>query len=588
MAAPFQRSASLAVALQLGILLLFLSSIVIGDDVSRASPDNESATCGNDFRLVKVKRWVDGVEKEAIGGLTADFGSVLPAHAEEGHRFSAVFADPLNGCSLSSSNFKPDHEFISGQMVQLDTVYGTGHSILSAIYQLKYLDEAEFSMKGSRFVSGSIALTVRGDCIFTTKAKVAQAGEAAALIVINDEEGLVQMSCGNDTTLNITIPVITISKSGGEELKKSMANGGKVELLLYSPDRPILDYSVIFLWLMAVGTVVFASLWSEITGSKQTDVQYNELSPQDSGSAADKDDEEKEILHISAKSAIVFVITASTFLLLLYFFMSAWFIWLLIILFCIGGIEGMHNCIVSLVLSKFRGSEQKRMNLPLLGEVSIFSLAVLIFCVLFAVAWAATRMESYSWIGQDILGICMMITVLQLAQLPNIKVATVLLCCAFVYDIFWVFLSPFIFQDSVMIAVAEGDKSGGESIPMLLRVPRIADPYYGYNMIGFGDILFPGLLVSFAFRFDKANEKGILNGYFLWLSIGYGVGLLFTYLALYLMDGHGQPALLYLVPCTLGTCVLLGWIRGETKLMWNYDTDDTRESDEQLVSGEEA
>ena len=38
-------------------------------------------------------------------------------------------------------------------------------------------------------VSGSIALTVRGDCIFTTKAKVAQAGEAAALIVINDEEG---------------------------------------------------------------------------------------------------------------------------------------------------------------------------------------------------------------------------------------------------------------------------------------------------------------------------------------------------------------------------------------------------------------
>jgi hypothetical protein len=29
-------------------------------------------------------------------------------------------------------------------------------------------------------------------------------------------------------------------------------------------------------------------------------------------------------------------------------------------------------------------------------------------------------------------------------------------------------------------------------------------------------------------------------------------GLFFTYLALYLMDGHGQPALLYLVPCTLG------------------------------------
>lgn len=29
-------------------------------------------------------------------------------------------------------------------------------------------------------------------------------------------------------------------------------------------------------------------------------------------------------------------------------------------------------------------------------------------------------------------------------------------------------------------------------------------------------------------------------------------GLLFTYLGMYLMNGHGQPALLYLVPCTLG------------------------------------
>ncbi|MCI29197.1 signal peptide peptidase-like 5-like, partial [Trifolium medium] len=50
------------------------------------------------------------------------------------------------------------------------------------------------------------------------------------------------------------------------------------------------------------------------------------------------------------------------------------------------------------------------------------------------------------------MGICLIITVLQLAQLPNIKVATVLLSCAFAYDIFWVFISPLIFHESVMIA----------------------------------------------------------------------------------------------------------------------------------------
>lgn len=52
-----------------------------------------------------------------------------------------------------------------------------------------------------------------------------------------------------------------------------------VELLLYSPNRPILDYSVIFLWLMAVGTIVTASLWAEFTGTEQCDERYNELSP---------------------------------------------------------------------------------------------------------------------------------------------------------------------------------------------------------------------------------------------------------------------------------------------------------------------
>ncbi|MQL68895.1 hypothetical protein Taro_001192 [Colocasia esculenta] len=36
------------------------------------------------------------------------------------------------------------------------------------------------------------------------------------------------------------------------------------------------------------------------------------------------------------------------------------------------------------------------------------------------------------------------------------------------------------------------------------------------------------------------------------------------------MDGHGQPALLYLVPCTLGLVVVLSAVRGELKDLWNY------------------
>lgn len=52
-----------------------------------------------------------------------------------------------------------------------------------------------------------------------------------------------------------------------------------VELLLYAPKSPVVDYAVAFLWLMSVGTVFIAAVWSHVTGPKKNDEQYNELSP---------------------------------------------------------------------------------------------------------------------------------------------------------------------------------------------------------------------------------------------------------------------------------------------------------------------
>lgn len=510
------------------LLLLFLVFAAGSDDAKRdddRAPKSES--CNNPFQLVKVENWIDGEQGQVYNGVTARFGSLLPDKPQNSPKMPAIFPNPADCCSNSTSK-----------------------------------------------ISGSMALCVRGGCDFTTKAEFAQSGGATGMLVINDAEDLFEMVCSNTSEANISIPVVMITKSSGEGLNKSLTSGRKVEILLYAPPRPLVDFSVAFLWLMSVGTIVCASLWSDLTTPEKSDERYNELCPKESSNAETvKDDFDKEIVDIDSKGAVIFVIAASTFLVLLFFFMSSWFVWVLIVLFCIGGIEGMHNCIVSLSLRKCQNFGQKTVSLPLFGEISIFSLVVLLFCVAFAIFWAATRRESYSWIGQDILGICLMITVLQLARLPNIKVATVLLCCAFVYDIFWVFISPVIFHESVMITVARGDKAGGEAIPMLLRFPRLFDPWGGYDMIGFGDILFPGLLVSFAHRFDKDNRRGAVNGYFLWLVIGYGIGLVFTYLGLYLMNGNGQPALLYLVPCTLGVTVILGWIRGELKTLWNYGTD---------------
>lgn len=486
---------------------------------------------------VKVKNWLNGVESPEIVGISARFGATLPRYLSEAVKGPAVLTNPVTSCGKLP--FK---------------------------------------------LYNSIALATRGDCDFTNKAKFAQFADAAGLMVINHDEELDEMACtGNESAISITIPVIMIPKSSGDSIRESLANGGRMNILLYSPIRPVVDYSAAFLWLMAVATVICASFWSDIVSYHQIDERYNQLTRKDqpSSSANIKNATEKEIIEISTMGAIIFIVGASIFLMLMYFFMSKWFIKVLIIIFCIGSSQGMQFVIMSLISRMFRGCGRITVQLPLFGEVTILSIILFPFCAAFSIVWATHQQSTYAWIGQDILGICLMIAVLQTAQLPNIKVASALLVSAFLYDIFWVFLSPFIFKESVMIAVARGENSGGDAIPMLLRIPRFFDPWGGYDMIGFGDIIFPGLLVSFSFRFDKENKKGKLNGYFFWISFGYAFGLFLTYLGLYLMNGHGQPALLYLVPCTLGLTVILGCTRGELGLLWNNQNPKSSDSSPQ-------
>lgn len=50
-----------------------------------------------------------------------------------------------------------------------------------------------------------------------------------------------------------------------------------MEVLLYSPNRPVVDFSASFLWLMAVGTIVCASLWAEFVACEQVDEHYDQL-----------------------------------------------------------------------------------------------------------------------------------------------------------------------------------------------------------------------------------------------------------------------------------------------------------------------
>ena len=225
----------------------------------------------------------------------------------------------------------------------------------------------------------------------------------------------------------------------------------------------------------------------------------------------------------------------------------------------------------------------------------------------------------FYWLIQDVFGLCMCMLFLETIKLNAIKVGAVLLIVAFFYDIFFVFVTPLLTKhgESIMVNVAtsggppkadpqwcekypsSADCKGGDPLPMLFAIPRLFDYQGGCSMLGLGDIVLPGLLLSFASRYDESKRlMGLIsggsgrvannacpdaggwsnpfcflccccgNGYFGPVMVAYAIGLFMANAAVYLMQ-MGQPALLYLVPCCLGTMVYIGHRAGELKDLWD-------------------
>jgi minor histocompatibility antigen H13 len=191
----------------------------------------------------------------------------------------------------------------------------------------------------------------------------------------------------------------------------------------------------------------------------------------------------------------------------------------------------------------------------------------------FAIAYAIKR----TWIFNNILGIAFCLFGLENLYFGKFIYAFLMLGIFFVYDIFFVFGTP------IMVTLAKGIEG-----PIKLIFPRPDDTREA--MLGLGDILVPGILVAMCLRFDMFLylEKEIKNTgkktievlpstphkfdkpYFRSSMLGYIVGIVMTLVALAIME-TGQPALLYLVPCTFLGILIQGVIRGDIKKIWSWD-----------------
>nr|CCA13955.1 signal peptide peptidaselike putative [Albugo laibachii Nc14] len=430
----------------------------------------------------------------------------------------------------------------------------------------------------------------------------------------------------NDTLAkNISIPVAYVTIEEGIRLEKAAVAEPRVYLL----QRPhqLANWSSIVLWLIGVLTAVGASFYSLSRENRRYIAPENiELDEIEDSHLLQHDQYEylaQDVQEVDGASAVGFVICAGSFLMLLYYFDIGRLFPIIFGLSAMGSLYSvicmplLHlllpylstwRCNISSIFRHFV------VTVGLLEVLGVLGSATITFL------WYLYRNQC--WYLQNILGIVLCCSFLKNIEIPNLRVATILLSLAFVYDIFFVFISPFIFGSSVMERVATGGAPANtridypgidyceryphyapckdpQPLPMLLLIPQF-DWRGGFTMLGLGDIIVPGLLISLGLRFDCCLAKSkyfLLSGklrqipgetkvyaslltkpaaaqnrwqvqYYITASIAFAVGLGMANTAVS-FSGLGQPALMYLVPCTLGATILRAWMNNELKLFWS-------------------
>ncbi|KAH7691731.1 Peptidase A22B signal peptide peptidase protein [Dioscorea alata] len=167
-------------------------------------------------------------------------------------------------------------------------------------------------------------------------------------------------------------------------------------------------------------TILCASYWSAWS-AREASIKHEKLLKDAPEELLKMETSGSGVVDINTASALLFVVIASYFLILLYKRMSSWFVELLVILFCIGGVKGLQTWLVVLLSRWFKRAGESFIEVPFFGDVSYLTLTVSPFCLAFAVIWAVYRRISFALIGQDILGIALIITVLQIVHVPNLK-----------------------------------------------------------------------------------------------------------------------------------------------------------------------
>ncbi|KAM9596720.1 signal peptide peptidase-like 2C [Trichechus inunguis] len=448
--------------------------------------------------------------------------------------------------------------------------------------------QAQHSSFSQQPLRHTTAMVMRGNCSFYAKGWLAQGQGAHGLIVVSRASS---QQCSDTTPApqdphkplpHLTIPVAVLRYTDMLDILSHTHGSAIVRVAMYAPPEPILDYNMVVIFILAVGTVAMGGYWAGRTEADRLQGHrarggggpggHHRLEVVAAERGQEEDDKDAPVDFTPAMTGAV-VTTSCSIMLLLYFFYDC-FVYVMIGIFSLGAGTGLYSCLAPLV----RHLPLQQCQWPLPGHRACLQLPLLLLaglCMVVTILWVSYRNEdSWAWLLQDTLGVAYCLFVLRRVRLPTLKNGASFLLVLLAFDVFFVFVMPFFTRTgkSMMLEVATGpaDSSSHERLPMVLKVPKISFSALTlcdqpFSILGFGDIVVPGFLVAYCHRFDVQVSSHQV--YFMACTLAYAMGLLVTFIAMVLMQ-MGQPALLYLVSCTLLTSLAVAACRQELSLFW--------------------
>ncbi|KAI0989226.1 hypothetical protein GJ496_004869 [Pomphorhynchus laevis] len=302
---------------------------------------------------------------------------------------------------------------------------------------------------------------------------------------------------------------------------------------------------------------------------------------------------------------ISLVVSGSSLLLTVYFFPKP-LSYILHSLFAILAVKSFYEIVNALLISKIISKSSKlarilNKKLIKLGKyslsvkVAVFYSLSLIFPILWIVFSYVDGYESSSYIYQNI---CLMALAIYFGSQMRISpFFTVLLIqlTLILYDVFFVYLTPLLFgnkaaqsNSTIIYYVFPQSYSSNTTSPSVMmkvattlkniavfRVPYAKQPSHECNndllktetqtfsILGLGDVLVPVILGNFCADFDKrSNNNSVI--YTCVFMISYAIGLILAFVVS-TFTLSGQPALLFINPCTLVCIIALSLIKRQFK-----------------------